>query len=367
MTLGQNELLRYSRHLPVIGLEGQQQLKNAKILCVGAGGLGCPALQYLAAAGIGTLGIMDADQIELSNLQRQILFTEQDIGRNKALVVGERLKKLNSHCTFTIYQIFLSETNAQDIIANYDIVLDASDNYPTRYLLNKVCRSLKKPLISASIFQYEAQLSVFNYNNGPCYQCLYPAPPPEHLSPNCSLSGVLGVLPGVAGCLQAVEAIKIILNSGEVLSGTLLSMDLLTMHFKHFDIMKQNCTEHPKVECAPQSNQCQSSSMVEMSAKDLAQLLAKNPDAVQLLDVRESYERDICTIGGVHIPLSLFSDQLAQHFLAQDKPIVVYCRSGVRSRTVCQQLTSTGFKQVTNLSDGIIGWIKNVDSSLTAY
>ncbi|CEG55747.1 ThiF family adenylyltransferase [Legionella fallonii] len=368
-SLNQEELLRYSRHLPVIGKEGQTKLKNARVLCVGGGGLGCPALQYLAASGIGTLGIMDGDQIELSNLQRQILFTEQDIGRNKALVIGERLRSLNSHVSIEIYQHFLSAANASNIVADYDLVLDASDNYSTRYLLNSVCRSLEKPLISASIYQYEAQLSVFNYNRGPCYQCLYPAPPPANMSPNCSLSGVLGVLPGVAGCLQAMEAIKIILGSEHVLSGTLLSMDLLTMQFKHFDITKHDCTQHPSIEFHEHMNQCQAflADIPEITASDLAQLLAADSDAIQLLDVREPYERDICHIGGTHMPLSSFSSQLAQRVLLQDKPIVVYCKSGMRSATVCQQLKNAGFQHISNLRGGIISWMETVNHRLTRY
>ena len=212
-TFNQSELMRYQRHFPVIGLNGQQQLKEAKILCVGAGGLGCPALQYLAAAGVGTLGVMDADTVELSNLQRQILFTPQDLDRNKAEVIGERLQALNHEVNMHIYPEFLSHENATDLIKHYDVVLDASDNYETRYLLNDVCRTLKKPLVSASIYQFDAQLSVFNYKNGPCYQCLYPEPPPSDITPNCATGGVLGVLPGVAGTIQATEAIKIILNN----------------------------------------------------------------------------------------------------------------------------------------------------------
>lgn len=361
--LSPSELLRYSRHIPVIGVDGQQRLKQAKVLCVGAGGLGCPALQYLAAGGVGTLGIIDADQVELSNLQRQILFKEQDIGRNKAVVAGERVQQLNSQCGVVVYQEFLSERNATSIVAEYDVILDASDNYPTRYLLNHVCRLLEKPLISASIYQFDAQLSVFHYQQGPCYQCLYPAPPPEHLSPNCSLSGVLGVLPGVAGCLQAMEAIKVILGSPGVLSGTLLSMDLLNMQFKRFDVPKQDCKQHPVVNFQEPTKNCSLTDETELSANDLALLLRADPNAVQLLDVRESFERDICHIGGVHIPLSSFSLELAKQLLPQDKTIVVYCKSGMRSANACQQLRGAGFEQVSNLRGGITSWMNTVGLS----
>lgn len=364
--LGQDELLRYSRHLPVIGLEGQERLKKAKVLCVGSGGLGCPALQYLAASGIGTLGVMDGDKIELSNLQRQILFREHDIGHNKALVLSEQLRALNSHVTWNVYQEFLSEANADSLVSDYDVVLDATDNYPARYLLNQVCRSLGKPLISASIFQFDAQLSVFNFEQGPCYQCLYPTPPPAHLAPNCSLSGVLGVLPGVAGCLQATEAIKVILGLDGILSGTLLSMDLLTMQFKHFAISKQDCNQHPVVHPVEQKQCDISLSYSEITSIELAELIKTNSESIQLLDVRESFERAICHIGGTHFPLSSFSINAAKNALEREKQIIVYCKSGMRSANACAQLRDAGFK-VTNLKGGILSWIKDVDASLSAY
>ena len=365
--LGQDEVLRYSRQLPVIGQEGQERLKGAKVLCVGSGGLGCPALQYLAASGIGTLGVMDGDTIELSNLQRQILFREHDIGRNKALVISEQLRTLNSHVNWNVYQEFLSEANAHSLVSHYDVVLDATDNYPTRYLLNQVCRSLGKPLISASIFQFDAQLSVFNFQQGPCYQCLYPSPPPAHLSPNCSLSGVLGVLPGVAGCLQAMEAIKVILDLPGVLAGTLLCMDLLTMQFKHFAISKQDCSQHPVIHHHVEQNQCHTSlSYSEITSVELAELIKTNSESIQLLDVRESFERTICHLGGMHLPLSSFSIEAAKHYLDQERQIIVYCKSGMRSANACTQLHDSGFK-ASNLKGGILSWIKDVDASLTAY
>lgn len=362
----QDELLRYSRHFPVIGLEGQEKLKQAQILCVGSGGLGCPALQYLVAGGIGTLGVIDGDRVELSNLQRQILFREQDIGSNKALVASEQLRHLNSHATWKVYQEFISENNAHNLISEYDVVLDASDNYRTRYLLNEVCRTLGKPLISASIYQFEAQLSVFNYQQGPCYQCLYPAPPPAHLSPNCSLGGVLGVLPGVAGCLQAMEAIKVILGSDGILSGTLLSMDLRCMQFKRFDISKQDCKQHPKVNCNEQQQCGTKQSIAEISCKELAQLINTNSDFIQLVDVREPFERNICNIGGIHLPLSSLNIEKAKMILDPNKPIIVYCKSGMRSANACKQLQKSGFK-VSSLNGGILSWIKEVDDSLPAY
>lgn len=365
--LNQSEMLRYQRHLPVIGIEGQQQLKHAKILCVGAGGLGCPALQYLAAAGVGSIGIMDADHIELSNLQRQILFHEEDIGRNKAEVIAERLQELNHQVSVQVYTEFLSKANAQDRLQAYDLVLDATDNYQARYLLNEVCRMLKKPLISASIYQFDAQLSVFNYKNGPCYQCLYPEPPPASLTPNCAAGGVLGVLPGVAGTIQATEAIKVILGLGQVLSGTLLSLNLLTMRFNQFEIVKQDCSNHPVVtfDSPSTSSGCRKSNRFEtIRATELKQLLDMQ-EKIQLIDVRESYEREICHIGGEHIPLGLFEARMEQ--LDRAVPIVVYCKSGGRSASACQMLVDAGFTEVSNLDTGILGWIDAIDNRLMRY
>lgn len=358
----QTELLRYQRHFPVIGIDGQQKLKNAKILCVGAGGLGCPALQYLAAAGIGTVGIVDGDNVELSNLQRQILFTEQDIGRNKATVIAERLQAQNSHIAVNTYIEFLSMDNAQTIITSYDLILDATDNYEARYLLNSICRAFKKPLISASIYQFDAQISVFNYLDGPCYQCLYPEPPPPALIPNCALGGVLGVLPGVAGTLQATEALKIILQKGKVSTGTLLCLDLLSMRFSQYEIPKQNCDLHPRISFTKQNT---IENLSSITATELALLLAANKNHIQLVDVRETHERMICHIGGIHIPLPEFSTHLQQ--LKKDLTTIVYCKAGGRSKIACETLLAAGFNDVINLEKGILGWIDTVDNSLMRY
>lgn len=357
----QSELLRYKRHFPVIGIEGQQRLKEAKILCAGAGGLGCPALQYLAAAGVGTLGIVDADTIELSNLQRQILFGEQDIGKNKAVVIAERLLGLNAQLNVHVYPEFLSTKNAIALIEAYDLVLDATDNYEARYLLNAVCRDLKKPLISASIYQFDAQISVFNYKNGPCYQCLYPEPPPANLASNCTIGGVLGVLPGVAGTLQATEALKVILNLGNILSGSLLSLDLLSMRFNCFEIIKDDCDRHPTIKFEKHD----SKTTPLIGALQLSELLANNEPVIQLIDVREDYERTICHIGGEHIPLSALEAQLDK--FAKDKMTVVYCKSGGRGAQACQMLMDAGFSQIANLEKGILGWIESVDTNLMRY
>ncbi|MDF1758581.1 MAG: HesA/MoeB/ThiF family protein [Legionellaceae bacterium] len=360
-----NELLRYQRHFPVIGISGQQQLKQAKVLCIGAGGLGCPALQYLAAAGIGTLGVMDEDTIEISNLQRQILFNEHDIGRNKAIVVSERLHTLNSHISIDVYSKFLSVNNANKIIANYDVILDATDNFKTRYLLNDVCRTLNKPLISASIYQFDAQLSVFNYKNGPCYQCLYPEPPPPTLSPNCTAGGVLGVLPGLIGTLQATETIKVILEMGEILSGTLLTMDLRSMSFNKFEIPKQNCNCHIPVIFNKSEQVYEDMSFHNINALDLSKLIIEPEHKIQLIDVREPYEHAMCNIGGINIPLSSLENNCDK--FDKNRKTIIYCKSGARGASACKLLQNFGFKNLKNLKGGILSWIDTVDNSLLRY
>ncbi|CDZ77639.1 putative adenylyltransferase/sulfurtransferase MoeZ [Legionella massiliensis] len=361
MSMKQSEFLRYQRHLPVIGTQGQLRLKQAKILCVGAGGLGCPALQYLAAAGIGTLGIIDSDKVDLSNLQRQILFQTSDIGRLKTEVAKERLLALNPEITINTYCEFFSDANASSLVNDYQIVLDASDNYQTRYLLNEVCRAQNTPLVSASIYQFDAQISVFNFHNGPCYQCLYPSPPPPALTPNCTLGGVLGVLPGVVGAMQATEAIKIVLEQGEILSGTLLSMDLLAMRFNQFTIDKQDCTQHPAIRFTNLSNKEPKS----ISPAELKALLSSGKEALKLIDVRQAYEREICHIGGQHIPLSELDQNLDQ--ITDGQLTVIYCKSGARSAQACLKLEEAGFTRVMNLQGGILGWIEAVDDRLTVY
>ena len=355
------EMIRYGRHFPVIGLDGQLKLKQAKILCVGAGGLGCPALQYLAASGVGTLGIMDADHIELSNLQRQILFTEQDIGQLKALVITERLKAMNKHIQIHTYCEFFNISH-QSLLQDYDVILDATDNYEARYTLNDVCRTLNKPLISASIYQYDAQISVFNYQNGPCYQCLYPAPPPANLTPNCSIGGVLGVLPGVAGTIQATEAIKVILGSKTTLSGTLLCFNLSTMAFNQFPIEKGNCPQHSPITF--EKNTPALFKPDSITATDLNKLI-QSETPMQLIDVREPYERSICNIGGELIPLQSLNQMIEQ--LDKEAFTIIYCKSGVRSAQAADVLNHAHFKKIQCLDGGILKWQETVDSSLMRY
>lgn len=363
INLSSDEMMRYSRHFPIIGVEGQKKIKNARVLCVGAGGLGCPALQYLAAMGVGDLAIMDGDQVELSNLQRQILFTEQDIGYPKAQVVSKRLQAMNHHIHIEVYTEFLSKKN-QHIIQNYDMVLDATDNYEARYLLNSVCRDLKKPLISASIYQYDAQISVFNYLDGPCYQCLYPSPPPKEHTPNCNMGGVLGVLPGTAGTLQATEVIKIILGAKDVLSGKLLCFNLLSMRFTQFNIQKQHCANHPLVIFESESIKAYDAKK-SISALTLSEWLASNAADIQLIDVREPYEREICHIGGELMPLSQLKSLLPH--VNKAKPVVIYCRSGVRSLQALHIFLDAGFENVCHLDGGILNWQATIDPHMVRY
>lgn len=359
----QEEVIRYSRHFPVIGIEGQKKLQRARILCVGAGGLGCPALQYLAASGIGTIGIMDDDHVELSNLQRQVLFTEHDIGRKKVTVIAERLAAMNHHLIINVHVHFFS-TAHQGIIQDYDVILDATDNYEARYLLNAVCRRFKKPLISASIYQYDAQISVFNYLQGPCYQCLYPEPPAKEYIPNCSVAGVLGVLPGVAGTIQATEAIKVILGLDGILSGKLLCLNLLSMRFNQFIITKQDCTKHPLIEYGDKEIDLQNA-FLSISPIELDSLLTASQDGMQLVDVREPYERAICHIGGVLIPLSQLESSLTQ--LNKYKRVIIYCKTGVRSLQAHRIFLNAGFEQVHYLEGGILNWQAMVDPNLKRY
>lgn len=359
------QIERYARQLPLFGQAGQQRLLNAKVLCIGAGGLGSPALQYLAGAGIGTIGIVDGDNVELSNLQRQVIFNEADVGANKAIRAADHLRTLNHEINTIVFAEYLNEKNAETIINDFDLIIDGSDNYRTRYLLNDVTVKLKKPLISASIYQFQGQCSVFNYQDGPCYRCLYEEPPSE-LVPNCAVGGVLGVLPGLLGCIQATEAIKIILNQGDVLSGRLLILDALSMTTREFRITKNaDCPCCHEGQSANDffNEQNNELALIAIDAKTLATKI--HDDHILLLDVREPYERDICDIGGIHIPLAQLTMQLNQ--LPQDKQIICYCKSGARSRRAAQLLLNNGFHDVRYLQEGIIAWIEQVDPTLCGY
>ena len=358
------ELGRYDRHiiLPNVGLAGQKKLKAARVLVIGAGGLGSPVSLYLAAAGVGTLGLVDSDTVDESNLQRQVLYGSQDLGLSKVDRAAVRLNQLNPGTEIVKYKQRLSSANALEIIKDFDLVVDGTDNFPTRYLVNDACVMLNKPFCYGSIYQFEGQASVFNYNGGPCYRCLYPEPPPPHLAPSCSEGGVFGVLPAMIGSIQATEAIKLILGTGDVLSGRYLLFDALSMDFQELKIERNSncslCGDAPTVTDLIDYNQfCglspenEDAGFREISGPDLAALLSGTNPPV-LLDVREDYEREVVLIPqAIHIRMDDVESRLDD--LDRSRPIVVHCKSGGRSAKICSLLASAGFQDVTNLKGGI--------------
>jgi len=339
MELTTSEKQQYSRHLILdeIGLEGQLKIKQAKVLVVGAGGLGCPVLQYLSAAGIGCIGVIDDDVVEQSNLQRQILYTHQDINKNKAVCATNRLQSLNPYITFDVYTKRLSKDNVLDIFEKYDIIVDGTDNFSTRYLINDAAVILKKPVVFGSIYKFDGQVSVFNYNNGPTYRCLFPTPPKQNEMPNCSEAGVLGVLPGMIGVLQANEVLKMVCGNGEVLSGRLLTYSMLTMS-QNILSFRKNTTLNITSLATNYDLACDISStvMTGITLNELNTQLEK----YNLLDVRENQERELHHIGGQHIPLGELQHRISE--VVQDKDLVVYCKSGVRSKKAIQILKEKG-------------------------
>ncbi|REH54819.1 adenylyltransferase/sulfurtransferase [Tenacibaculum gallaicum] len=349
MSLSNEEQKQYNRHLILdkIGERGQLKLKQAKVLVIGAGGLGCPVLQYLAAAGVGTIGIIDNDVVDQSNLQRQILYTVDDIGKSKAATAASRLSKLNPFVQFNVYREKLTNQNAISLFKQYDVIVDGSDNFATRYLTNDAAVLTQKPLVYGAIFKFEGQVSVFNYQGSATYRCLYPAPPKPEESPNCSEIGVIGVLPGIIGSLQANETIKIICEIGEVLANKLLMYDTLSMRQM---ILKYEKTD--KAEVAELENDYEFFCGIKTATHEITlKELQNNQSAYNLLDVREDWEREQHHIGGQHIPLG----QLQQRYqeIQTDKPLVVYCKSGVRSQRAIDFLEQE-FENITfiNLKDG---------------
>lgn len=347
--LSPQENARYSKQiiLPEIGVTGQEKLKAAKVLVIGAGGLGCPILQYLAAAGVGTIGVADGDTIQISNLQRQVLYTQDEIGQSKSLTAINKLKALNPHVAFLLYQTFIDEENALRILKDYDVIVDGSDNFATRYLVNDACVILSKPLVFGAIYKFEGQVSVFNYNNGPTYRCIFPDQPGADESPNCADIGVIATLPGIIGSIQANEVIKIITGAGEVLSGKLLVIDTLTMHTHIFSFKTNEANKNidhltsTKVACEPVPVGINYSRLKEM----------EQSGTVQLVDVREIEEHDIENIGGINIPLSVLNE--STHLLNTSDYIVLYCSSGTRSIHAAKQLIQKGFSRVFNLNGGM--------------
>lgn len=337
--LSTQEKQRYRRHLSLneVGESGQLALKNAKVLVVGAGGIGCPVLQYLAAAGVGTLGIIDGDVVESSNLQRQILFNVEDVGSHKADTAASKLQRMNPLINFKVYKEFLTKENALDLFIDYDIIVDGSDNFPTRYLVNDAAVLTQKPLVFGSIFKFEGQVSVFNYNNGPTYRCLFPDPPQPNEVPSCSEVGVMGTLPGVIGLYQANEVIKIICGIGEVLSGKLLTLNILSMSQNIFDFEKSDAAKIDQLEkdypilCGLEKGY-QEITWTEFN---------KNKSEYCLLDIREEWERELNEVGGIHISLSQLPEKWTS--LPNSVDLIVYCESGIRSEQAIEFLKEMGY------------------------
>jgi adenylyltransferase/sulfurtransferase len=397
-TLSAQEVARYSRHLilPEVGMDGQRKLKAAKVLCIGAGGLGAPVALYLAAAGVGEIGIVDFDTVDISNLQRQIIHGTPDIGRSKLDSAKDRLNAINPEVKVTLYNVALSSKNALELFAPYDIILDGTDNFPTRYLVNDACVLLGKPNAYGSIFRFEGQASVFATKDGPCYRCLYPEPPPPGLVPSCAEGGVLGVLPGMIGMIQATEAIKLILGVGEPLIGRFVIYDALRMKFRELKLRKDPdcpvCGTHPTVTAlidyeqfcgmpaptgqpepaaAAASTTTAGTTMTgpggipEITAEDLKAKLDRGEDLV-ILDVREPHEVQICRIAdSTVIPLGDVPKRFQE--LDRSRELIVHCKVGGRSAKAVQFLREQGFTNAVNLRGGILAWIDKVDPSQPKY
>jgi adenylyltransferase/sulfurtransferase len=377
-----DDLSRYSRHLilPEVGMEGQRKLKAARVLCVGTGGLGSPLALYLAAAGIGTLGLVDFDVVEASNLQRQIIHSTRDIGRKKLDSAEEKLKALNPAMNVVKHDTMLTSANALEILKDYDIVADGTDNFPTRYLVNDACVLLGKPNVYGSIFRFEGQASVFATEHGPCYRCLYPEPPPPGLVPSCAEGGVLGILPGLVGVIQATEVIKLILGKGESLIGRLLLVDALNMRFRELKLRKNPecpvCGPHPTVTklidyqqfcgIVPETPQEANvkNGIPQITVKELKRRIDAGED-VQLIDVREPFEYQIAQIGGKLIPQNDVPQRLAE--IDHDREVVVHCKSGGRSQRIAEFLKQSGYQNVANLAGGILAWSDEIDPRVQKY
>jgi len=379
MELNNDEIRRYSRHLilPEVGLSGQKKICSTSVLCIGAGGLGSPIAMYLAAAGIGKLGILDFDSVDFSNLQRQIIHGTEDVGRPKTQSAKETIQCINPNVEVAIHNARITSENALDLIRPYDIVVDGTDNFPTRYLTNDACVLLRKPNVYGSIFRFEGQASVFATEQGPCYRCLYPEPPPPGLVPSCAEGGVLGILPGLVGVIQATEVIKLVLGKGEPLIGRLLLVDALAMKFRELKLRKNPdcpvCGTHPTITklidynefCGIRGEEAPVEAGVpEIQVEELKRRLDAGED-VFVLDVREPHEYQICNIGGHLIPLDDLPKRV--HELDSSREIVAHCRSGTRSAKAVNFLRQAGFRKVRNLSGGILAWADRVDPKMPKY
>ena len=380
--LTEDDLVRYSRHLilPEVGIEGQRKLKAARVLCVGTGGLGSPLALYLAAAGVGTLGLVDFDVVDASNLQRQIIHSTADIGRKKLDSAEEKLKALNPDLNVEKHDTLLSSANALDILKDYDVVADGTDNFPTRYLVNDACVLLGKPNAYGSIFRFEGQASVFATKDGPCYRCLYPEPPPPGLVPSCAEGGVLGILPGLIGVIQATETIKLILGIGEPLIGRLLLVDALKMRFRELKLRKNPecpvCGTRPTVThlidyqqfCGLESEsdvqRAVKNGIPQLSVKELKRRMDAG-ESLFILDVREPFEYQIANIGGKLIPQNDVPQRIGE--IDRNQEIIVQCKSGGRSQRIAEFLKQSGFANVANLAGGILAWSDEVDPRVPKY
>ncbi len=376
------EMLRYARHLilPEVGEAGQMKLKAARVLCVGAGGLGAPLIMYLAAAGVGTLGLVDFDVVEASNLHRQVIHGTNDIGRPKLDSAEDSLRAINPNVNVVKFPTRLSSENAMEIFKDFDIIADGTDNFPTRYLVNDACILSGKPNVYASIFRFEGQASVFGTKDGPCYRCLYPEPPPPGMVPSCAEGGVLGILPGLLGTIQATEVIKLILGTGGPLAGRLLLVDALAMRFRELKLHKNPecpvCGTHASINklidyeqfCGPPSNSAALATMVngipQMQVEELKRRLDAGEDLF-VLDVREPYEFAIAEMGGRLIPLNDLPQRVRE--LDPKREIVVQCKAGGRSQKAAEFLSQNGFKKIHNLAGGINAWSEKVDPKVPKY
>jgi sulfur-carrier protein adenylyltransferase/sulfurtransferase len=379
-TLSNDEILRYSRHLimPEVGMDGQTRLKAAKVLCIGAGGLGSPLALYLAAAGVGTLGVVDFDVVDFTNLQRQIIHSTADVGRKKLDSAADKIKAINPYVDVRPFETRLTSANALDIFRDFDIVVDGTDNFPTRYLVNDACVLTGKPNVYGSIFRFEGQVSVFATEQGPCYRCLYPEPPPPGLVPSCAEGGVLGILPGLVGVMQATEAIKLILGKGEPLIGRLLLVDALGMRFRELKLRKNPdcpvCGTHRTITQLIDYNEfcgirgeekpVAESNLPEITVEELKRRQDAGED-IFVLDVREPHEYQICNLGGYLVPLGDLPKRVNE--LDSSREIVAHCKMGGRSAKAVDFLRQAGFTKVKNLKGGILAWADKVDPTVPKY
>jgi sulfur-carrier protein adenylyltransferase/sulfurtransferase len=377
-----DEVKRYSRHLiiPDVGMTGQKRLKNAKVLCVGAGGLGSPALLYLAAAGVGTLGVIDFDVVDESNLQRQIIHGQSDVGRPKALSARDSIKEVNPYVDVVVHQEALTNDNVMEIFSGYDLIVDGTDNFATRYMVNDACVLLGKPYVWGSIYRFDGQASVFWAEYGPCYRCLYPEPPPPGMVPSCAEGGVLGVLCASIGSIQVNEAIKLLIGIGEPLVGRLMVYDALEMSYRSLNIKKDPecpiCGKNPTITelidydafCGVVSADAQEAAAGStITAAELKEMLDRKDD-IFLIDVREPNEYEIVSIpGSVLIPKEQFLNGSALERLPQDRRIILHCKSGARSAECLAVVKNAGFSDAVHLGGGVLSWVNTVDPSLPVY